>query len=65
MRLNLIAQLSGSAKRVFNATTRLNELAGTRNKVALADAKKEARRAVKADKKAEVNLERHRLMHGC
>jgi hypothetical protein len=65
IRQTLIGQLSGSASRVFSATTRLNELAGTQNAVAFADARTEARLARKACTEGKASLERHQIVHGC
>jgi hypothetical protein len=65
MRMNLIEQVSALASRVFATTTRLNKLVGTRNPIALTDARTEARLARAACQEARTTLARHRCMHGC
>jgi hypothetical protein len=65
MRNNLLVQVPTSASRVFATTTRLNKLVGTRNPIALTDARTEARLARAACQEARTTLARHRCMHGC
>lgn len=61
IRQNLIGQLSAAASRIFQTTTRLNELAGTRNTVEFAKARTEARLARKSFEELKASLARHRI----